>query len=96
MCEDISIIGNIIGENGEPVEEHLELWRRDPVECVRELIGNPMFRESMAFAPERVFCDENGGSRLIDEMWTAEWWWRMQVGLPHVSVEEADADQYIV
>ena len=79
IYDDIHVVGNILGADGKPLEEHLELWRRDPVECVRELIGNPLFREAMAFAPERVYSDEEGTNRVIDEMWTAEWWWRTQV-----------------
>ncbi|KAJ6626382.1 hypothetical protein B0H10DRAFT_1781434, partial [Mycena sp. CBHHK59/15] len=35
--------------------EKLELWwQQDPVECVRELIGNPTFRNAMKFAPEKL------------------------------------------
>lgn len=79
VCDDLNIVGNTYGEDGEPISERLELWRRNPVECVRELIGNPAFREAMAFAPERVYSDEEGKDRLIDEMWTADWWWRTQV-----------------
>lgn len=78
-CDTITITGNIIGEDGQPATEQLELWRRNPVECVRELIGNPAFREAMAYAPERAFSDEEAKDRLIDEMWTADWWWRIQV-----------------
>ncbi|KAI0342882.1 hypothetical protein BDW22DRAFT_1330157, partial [Trametopsis cervina] len=77
-CDKISVVGDLLGEDGLPMSEELELWRRDPVECVRELIGNPAFREAMAFGPERVFNDEKGENHVIDEMWTADWWWRTQ------------------
>ncbi|KAI0763922.1 hypothetical protein BC629DRAFT_1596851 [Irpex lacteus] len=82
VCDSITITGNLLGENGQPATERLELWRRNPVECVRELIGNPAFREAMAYAPERVYSDEKAKDRLIDEMWTADWWWRIQGKLP--------------
>ena len=59
--------------------EELELWRRDPVDCVRDLIGNPAFAASMEFAPERVFVDEERSNRVINELWTADWWWETQV-----------------
>ncbi|KAI9461411.1 hypothetical protein HD554DRAFT_2206691 [Boletus coccyginus] len=33
--------------------EELGLWMRDPVTCVRELIDNPAFDDSMTYAPEK-------------------------------------------
>ncbi|KAJ7448237.1 hypothetical protein B0H11DRAFT_2247810 [Mycena galericulata] len=54
----------------------------DPVECVRELMGNPTFRDAMQFAPQRAYEDEAGTTQIINEMWTAEWWWEMQKRLP--------------
>jgi hypothetical protein len=59
--------------------EELELWMRDPVACIRELMGNPAFDGSMAYAPEKVYTDPEGRTRRYDEMWTADWWWDMQV-----------------
>jgi Plavaka transposase len=47
-------VGELLGEDGEPIIEDHELWIRNPVECVRELIGNPAFREYMVYAPERL------------------------------------------
>ena len=39
-CELVKVTGNIRGENGEEMTEELELWFQDPIEVVRELIGN--------------------------------------------------------
>ncbi|KAJ7108159.1 hypothetical protein C8R44DRAFT_834159 [Mycena epipterygia] len=61
--------------NDKLMSEDLELWMRDPVECIKELMSNPAFRDHMAYAPERK-------SRIFDEMWTAEWWWKLQKLLP--------------
>ncbi|KAG5636644.1 hypothetical protein H0H81_007301 [Sphagnurus paluster] len=36
----------------------------------------------MAFAPEQVFTDEACSERVFDEMWTANWWWKIQELLP--------------
>ncbi|KAF7364607.1 hypothetical protein MVEN_00329900 [Mycena venus] len=57
---------------------------RDPVECIRELMSNPAFHEHMAYAPECVYGTEERTeeSRIFDEMWTAEWWWKIQKLLP--------------
>lgn len=61
------------------MSEELELWHRDPVDCIRELLGNPAFKDGMVFAPEQVYEDVEGKSRVINEMHTADWWWKIQV-----------------
>ena len=65
--------GDRIGEDGNVMQETLDLWRRDPVECIRELIGNPVFRDILAYAPERIFSDQAMSSRVVDEMCTGDW-----------------------
>lgn len=79
-CDIVNSPGDRLGEDGNPMcAEELELWQRDPVDCVRDLIGNPAFAASMEFAPERVFVDEERSNRVINELWTADWWWETQV-----------------
>ncbi|KAG1767064.1 Zn-finger domain-containing protein [Suillus placidus] len=56
------------------LHEDVELWVCDPVECVKELIGNPLFRDHMVYAPARAYKDPAGLHRVIDDMWTADWW----------------------
>ena len=50
-----------------------------PVECIKELMGNPIFKKCMAYAPERVYTSKKGMNKVWDEMWTANWWWEIQV-----------------
>ena len=79
-CDIVTSKGDLLNEAGEPLpSEKLELWRRDPVECVRELLGNPALKNYLKYAPERVYEDSEGNSRVYDEMWTANWWWDTQV-----------------
>jgi Plavaka transposase len=59
--------------------ESLELWRRNPVDCIKELFGNPAFKNVMRYAPERHYADQEAKIRVYDEMWTADWWWERQV-----------------
>ena len=59
--------------------ERLELWRWDPVECMKELMGNPIFKDSLEYVPQKHFLDEEGNNRVFDEMWTGDWWWNTQV-----------------
>ncbi|KAF8515663.1 hypothetical protein JB92DRAFT_3088385 [Gautieria morchelliformis] len=81
-CRTITVKGDFLDENGDPMEEELDIWCRDPVECVHELIGNPDFCDAMKYVPERLFSDESEEEEIINEMWTAQWWWDMQEKLP--------------
>ncbi|KAJ6562801.1 hypothetical protein DFH09DRAFT_920645 [Mycena vulgaris] len=83
-CEMVTAAGNQLDEDGEMMKEDLELWKRDPVECIKELMGNPAFHDYMAYMPEKIYGNETGSesSRIFDEMWTANWWWETQKKLP--------------
>ena len=72
--------GDRRNEDGELMpDEQLELWLRDPIECLRELMGNPMFKDVLKYAPEKAYLDEEGNLRVYDEMWLVDWWWEIQV-----------------
>ncbi|KAG1764172.1 hypothetical protein EV702DRAFT_1189751 [Suillus placidus] len=77
-CRKVTVRGNLDDENGVPLQDEVELWSRDPVECVKELIGNPFFKEDMAYSPARAYADHAGQHRVIDEMWMADWWGETQ------------------
>ncbi|KAK0490115.1 hypothetical protein EDD18DRAFT_1311102 [Armillaria luteobubalina] len=81
-CEIFEVVGDEVDEKGERRTEEVELWKRDPVACIRELIGDPRFINCIRYAPERVYTDSNGTSRAYSEMATADWWWEIQKLLP--------------
>lgn len=76
----MQVQGDELGDDGQPRVENLELWKRDPIDCIKELMGNPAFKENMKYEPYRVYSTENGENRCWDEMATGDWWWNMQVG----------------
>ena len=78
-CETIEVKGNVIGTDEKPATESVELWFRDIIECIQGLIGNPAFRENLSYAPQKVFTSRSGTTRIYDEAWTGDWWWKMQV-----------------
>ncbi|KAF9016925.1 hypothetical protein BDZ89DRAFT_903167, partial [Hymenopellis radicata] len=80
--EEVVLLGDKVDIEGKKMEERLEVWYRDPVECIKELVGNPMFRDVMKYAPERQFEDASKTSEVINEMWTGSWWWDLQKLLP--------------
>ena len=60
--------------------EVLELWVRDPVDCIKELIGNPAFAEHMRYSPVKKWRgSRNPKHQIYDEAWTGDWWWNTQV-----------------
>ncbi|KAG1885999.1 hypothetical protein F4604DRAFT_1572207 [Suillus subluteus] len=81
-CKKVTVCGNREDEDGAFLEEEVELWSQDPVECVKELIGNPAFKADMAYSPAKAYSDHAGQHRVIDEMWTADWWGEKQKALP--------------
>ncbi|GBE88899.1 hypothetical protein SCP_1403070 [Sparassis crispa] len=81
-CEPWEVTGDLLDEKGQPRKKTLELWKRDPVECIKELIGNPAFKDAIRYAPEKVFADCNGDTRIYDETWTGQWWWDLQEIMP--------------
>ena len=81
ICDVVTITGNIVDDNGVCIEDNVEVWRRDPVECVKQLIGNLAFKYYMSYIAEHVYLDNRGKLWIFDEMWTADWWWNMQVSL---------------
>jgi Plavaka transposase len=80
-CETIEVKGNVIGVDGKFKTEDVELWFRDPIECIQDLISNPAFREHISYVPQKVFTSQSGTTRIYDEAWTGDWWWAMQVSI---------------
>ncbi|KAH9923117.1 uncharacterized protein BXZ73DRAFT_91463 [Epithele typhae] len=82
ICNEWELVGDEKDDNGKMKTENVELWRRNPVEIVRELLGNPVFDGVVRFAPERLVASKDGSEIVIEEMWTADWWWETQGNLP--------------
>ncbi|KAI1782117.1 hypothetical protein LXA43DRAFT_906712, partial [Ganoderma leucocontextum] len=80
--EILEATGDELDESGKPRKETVEVWTRDPVECIRELIGNPVFEDFLRYEPVRNYSDEEGTNRIYENMWTGDWWWDMQLKLP--------------
>jgi hypothetical protein len=59
--------------------ENLQFYCRDILQCIRTLYGDPEFVQDMTFAPERHYTDDTRACRIINEMYTGDWWWTLQV-----------------
>ncbi|KAF8998093.1 hypothetical protein BDQ17DRAFT_1391771 [Cyathus striatus] len=63
------IQGDELDDDGMKMEENITLWSRNPVECIKELIENPTFKDNL---------DPECKNREYGDMWTADWWWNTQ------------------
>ena len=78
-CEIVTAHRNKVGQDGTMIMEDLELWKRNPVKSVKELIGNPGFKNLVSYVPQWVYTDKAGLKCIFNEMWIADWWWDTQV-----------------
>lgn len=61
-------------------KENLELWTRNPVECIQELLGKTTLAEHIKYEPEKIWREVDGKrQRVYGEAWTADRWWQLQV-----------------
>lgn len=81
-CEEFELVGNILDKDGTPVVQTIELWKRDPVACIKELMQDPRFEKHMRYAPEKMYTDVGLKHQAFNEMATGKWWWAMQRLLP--------------
>ncbi|KAG8746737.1 hypothetical protein FRC10_003720 [Ceratobasidium sp. 414] len=54
------------------------VYMRNILEVIQELLGARQFKHVMRYAPERHWTSRDRKCRVYDEMWSGDWWWRMQ------------------
>ncbi|KAJ7186672.1 hypothetical protein C8R46DRAFT_1157897 [Mycena filopes] len=95
-CHPFELKGDELDADSAPKVEIVNMWYQDPVECVRELLGNPAFDGNMGFVPCHVFRDVDddgeGKNREYSEMWTAEWWWEIQAWPVYMTIGNIDKE----
>ncbi|KAK0501288.1 hypothetical protein EDD18DRAFT_1065850 [Armillaria luteobubalina] len=57
-CEEFEVVGNILDKDGTPVVQTIELWKRDPLACIRELMQDPRFTKHMHYALEKMYTND--------------------------------------
>ncbi|KIY64660.1 hypothetical protein CYLTODRAFT_327225, partial [Cylindrobasidium torrendii FP15055 ss-10] len=55
-------------------DEPFTLRHRDILEAVRALWGDTRLADRIVYKPSRIFTDRDKTNRIVNEMWTAEWW----------------------
>ncbi|KAJ7438105.1 hypothetical protein B0H11DRAFT_1884753 [Mycena galericulata] len=81
-CHPFELTSDELDADKVPKTDVVEMWYRDPLECIKELLSNPAFT-NQGYELCRIFKDQNddgeGVNREFNEMWTADWWWTIQV-----------------
>lgn len=85
-CSSFRVTGDKVDKHNKPQHEDVELWHRDPNECIRQLLENPAFRGKQNFSPYRVFRKPNRTEREYSEAWTSDRWWTLQVSTSFTSI----------
>ncbi|KAG8708171.1 hypothetical protein FRC09_001400 [Ceratobasidium sp. 395] len=81
--ETIRMQGNRFNKKGKRLTEKLEVWFRDPIEVLEELLAHPAFANELVFEPRETYLDNERTERVYHEMWTGEWWMELQKILPY-------------
>lgn len=81
ICKTITIEGDELDANRNPLTEEVNLWRQDSLEGVGELIGKPSIKD-MLYCPEKHFWDSDSHKQIISQSNTVSGWWEAQQGLP--------------
>ncbi|KAF8586250.1 hypothetical protein K439DRAFT_1646303 [Ramaria rubella] len=76
-CATVSLTVDLKDSKGNFIIEELELFHHDPVECVS-------FHDVLKYTPEHHFKDEQHSECIYNEMWTADWWYKLQKKLSPV------------
>ncbi|KAG8732937.1 hypothetical protein FRC11_009933 [Ceratobasidium sp. 423] len=60
--------------------ETFVIYWRNPIDIIAYLIRQKRFRDHMSFGPEQHWTITLDGRkiRVYSEMWTGDWWWRLQ------------------
>ena len=69
-----------VREEIELAGQKYEFYRRDILQCVRALYGDPELAECLMYAPEKHYTGPDKKSRIFSEMNSGRWWWTRQVG----------------
>ena len=80
---EIAVEGTRVDENGRRMSEVLDLWARDPVCVVADLVSDPHFDGKSSYAPTQAVFERDGPDapeiQFFEDIPTGEWMWRVQV-----------------
>lgn len=70
----IRVNGKATRADGQVDFEEVEMWKRDPVCLVQEILENPELQNEIRYKPFKLYTDNEKTERIYNEMWTGDWW----------------------
>ncbi|KAG9084030.1 hypothetical protein FRC06_004268, partial [Ceratobasidium sp. 370] len=74
----VRVTGDKLGPNGQRVTQVVELWYRDILGVIQELLENHTYGKDLVFTAREKWNDAEHTERVYDEMWTGDWWKKLQ------------------
>lgn len=65
---------------GESTTKH-EVFYRNPIDCLRAVLGDPAFKDYISYAPEKHYAEATRTTRMYTDMKTGDFWFEVQVRL---------------
>jgi hypothetical protein len=75
----VKITGDKLGPDNVPLTKIVELWHQDILGIIRELLENHTYGKDLVFAPREEWNNTECTERKYNEMWTGDWWLKLQV-----------------
>jgi hypothetical protein len=76
MCKPITTVY--------PVKNKINLFYRDPIECLKSLMRSPLLKDFITFTPFRLYQTSAKLVRVYTEWLSGNAAWAMQVNLFHI------------
>jgi hypothetical protein len=62
-----------------PTKNKIVLYYRDPIECIRSFMGNPLLQDSLELEPYKLYNVAKDAMRVYTDWMSGEAAWSMQV-----------------
>ena len=59
--------------------ECLQFFCHNALQCIRSLYGDPNLVQDLVFAPEQHYTCDKCTFCIVNEIYTRDWWWTVQV-----------------
>ncbi|EJD49143.1 hypothetical protein AURDEDRAFT_59798 [Auricularia subglabra TFB-10046 SS5] len=63
-------------------DDKFDLYWRDPLEVIADLLADPTFADHLTWAPEKRYTDDKCETRLYNELTSGDWMYETQLLLP--------------
>ncbi|KAG8943330.1 hypothetical protein FRC03_002563 [Tulasnella sp. 419] len=73
-----SITGDLRNAKGQLMTEMVEMYYRDPVEVVEDLISRPSLWDHLTYSPMKIYTSPARQTHIYKDMSSGDWWYDIQ------------------